>query len=457
MTADICKLIIGAVVPIISGYLILEIILFRRMMLGFLEKLALAYGTGIGMLTLLMFYLSLLKVRFTFSNITLSLILTVVLFISFFAKRGKPRGFLAQKQSICLSFVDKLLIVVIALVSLYVLFQALVTPLVDWDSWAIYGFKAKVFYLEKKVPLDFFKDATKSYSHFDYPLLVPLAEAWIHICLNNWNDQLAKIIFPLYFISLILIFYYGLKYFSNRRPALFFTSFLVTIPQLFYMGSSGYADLPLLFYYFTSVIFLFRAYHNDLDGDLLTISSIFAGFSAWTKNEGWAVSLFNILILLLIMLIQGRLNRRNLIILIRYALVVLFIAAPWFWFKNSLGLRNEVINNNLNMADIPGNLKRFPVILAWMGRNMILLKSWNLLWLFSAIIMIANFRKIITPPLLFISLALILYLGGGILLYIVAPHDITYYLSSTFDRFLLHMVPLILFLDGLLIFERERR
>jgi len=447
------KLFLGLGLPMFLGYFIVKTFTYKKDPFNFLEKLALSYGIGMGVLSLLMFFLSLLKIRFTFLNITLSLliILMLCLFVYIRSNNKDSNYKLQKKQNLHLSFIDKILVSIISIISLYVLFEALITPLVVWDSWAIYGFKAKAFYLDRGISIDFLKDATKSYMHPDYPLLLPLVEAWVYICLGSWNDQLVKVIFPFYFIGLIITFYYSLKYYIDKRPALLFTLFLVTIPQLFYLGSSGYADLPFTFYYFTSCIFIFRAYHNP-DRKLLLISGIFAGLAAWTKNEGLAISLFNIFILFIIMLIQGKMNRRNFLLVIQYALIIFLINAPWFWFKSSLGLYNSVVNSNtLNMVNILNNLNRLPIILTWMVKNIVFFKSWNLLWLLSIVIILFNFKKIISVPLLYISLSLILYLGIWVLIYIITPYDINWHLATSLDRVFLHITPLFLFLNGIAI------
>lgn len=459
MFITILRVIIGITVPLILGYLILEAILFKKVLLGFLEKAALSYGMGMGIVSLIMFCLALLKIELTLLNITVSLFIIAIVFLAPSLKAVRILVSQPKNTPKPTPFISKLLIGFIILVCGYVLFRALIIPLAAWDSWAIYGFKAKAFYLEKTVPVVFFKDATKSFSHFDYPLLVPLIEAWIYITVGSWNDQIVKIIFPFYFVGMLIIFYYSLKCYIENKFAILFTALLAAIPQLIYFGSNGYADLPLTFYYFTSVAFLARAFFGPaIDWKLLLISGIFSGLAAWTKNEGLALSLFNVFIISIVMFIQRRLNRQSLLLLVQYALILALIILPWLWFKNSLFLSNDVMNHqNLNLLNILNNLKRLPAILFRIAKEMSLFNSWNGLWVISIVLIIVNFKKIFRFPSYIILISSVLYLATCVLVYIVTPYDFNWHIHTSLSRLLIHIAPLFLFLDALLIFlDKER-
>lgn len=456
---DTFSVLIGMILPLILGWSIVKIILAKKNFLAFLEKFALSYMIGIGLLSLLMFILSLLHIAFTFFNITLSLMISILLCLLFEVKKsGLPVHF-SQKRGEPLKFFDKTLISAIIFVFIYVFFRSIITPLEAFDSWAIYGFKAKVFYLAQTVPTSFFMDFTKSYTHFDYPLSLPLIESWIYICLGSWNDQLVKIIFPFFFLSLIIIFYCNLKKFTGRKIALLATLLLVTIPYFINFVKTGYADLPFAVYYLISVVYLIRGLREG-DKYLLYISSISCGLAAWTKNEGLVISLSNTAIFFGLLLIQRKLNRRNLLLFLQYIFIIFLIISPWFCFKSFLHLSNDIINRNtLTIANIFDNLNRLPAILDCIGENMFvfkslfLFKSWNLIWPLSAIILFFNFKKMFKFPFWPVAISLFLYMGIWILMYIITPRDINWHLATSADRLLVGITPLVLFLDVLLIFR----
>ncbi len=449
---DTLKIIFSLSLPVMLGYIICKALLNNRSPFGLLYMLALSYGMGFGVLSVAMFLLSLCRIKFSVTNITLSLAIIAVIFLPVYLRtsRGRKKSDNPPKN---IPLIHKILIAVILLAFLTILLQALLVPLEAWDSWAIYGFKAKAFYLERMVSANFLKDATKSYSHPDYPLLVPLIEAWFYACLGSWNDQLVKIIFPLFFISLTILLYYNLRYYISRKYALLFTALFVTIPHCIFLGSSGYADLPLTFYYFTGFVFMLRAC-NDFDKRLLFISACFCAFAAWTKNEGIVISIFNFFMLLFVMILQKKIGLRNILLAMQYLLIIVLINAPWFWFKSSLGLVNDVVNRtNLSESIIINNLSRVQAVIAWAVKQMFLVNSWNLLWVFSSVIMILNFRKLFKLPSLPVFLSLLLYCGAWGFIFILSPYDINWHLATSFNRLMLQITPLVLFLDCLLIYQ----
>ena len=63
---------------------------------------------------------------------------------------------------------------------------ALSSPLVEWDAFAIWGFKAKVLVHEALRPAPaYFHDLTLSYSHLDYPLMVPFLTAGAYAAMGT--------------------------------------------------------------------------------------------------------------------------------------------------------------------------------------------------------------------------------------------------------------------------------
>jgi hypothetical protein len=90
---------------------------------------------------------------------------------------------------------------VISFEVLYVFFRTLIKPMESYDSIAIYALKSKIFYLEKIIPPDFFRNFASFVPHIEYPLLIPLAEAGLYTFLGSLNDLLVKMIFPLYYAA----------------------------------------------------------------------------------------------------------------------------------------------------------------------------------------------------------------------------------------------------------------
>lgn len=121
-----------------------------------------------------------------------------------------------------------------------------------------------------------------------YPLHIPMMLAML---LDAFGDTLpaAKIIFPLYYFSLILIFYeYLKKNFGNPLSGLS-TIVLATMPLIARHARLAYANLPLTYYLVVGVILILTAssysdkFHRRV---LLALAGIFMAFSVWTRPEG---------------------------------------------------------------------------------------------------------------------------------------------------------------------------
>jgi hypothetical protein len=88
------------------------------------------------------------------------------------------------------------------------------------------------------------------------------------------------------------------------------------VPAFHVSGLAQYADFPLA-YYILAVLILFNLYENQLTRErLMILVGVYAGFCAWTKNEGW---------LFIVVLITAR------------------ILEGIFYPKNKQQLRKEVI------------------------------------------------------------------------------------------------------------------
>ena len=125
-----------------------------------------------------------------------------------------------------------------------------------------------------------------------YPLNVPLN---IGIFKTLFAELLpaSKIIFPLFFLSLLVLLY---DHLSERMPihqAGLATLLLATAPILFRHATIGYANLPLTYYLLATVVLLHRAFTDDSGAEqnmtFLLVGS-FLALSAWTRPEGLLLS-----------------------------------------------------------------------------------------------------------------------------------------------------------------------
>lgn len=450
--AMLLSLILFVIITTFVGFNI--IMLFdRHNTFNWPERLGLSYLFGIAAVSVEMFIMGIFKIKFVTSYILLPWIFLFILNITLY--RPQRIKILLKKSSIArFDIFEKLLFSLLSFNVAYTFFRALMKPVESYDSVSIWALKAKVLYMAKTIPADFFHRISASFHgiHPDYPLLVPFSEVWFYTFLGNFNDYLVKIIFPLNFLAFLLIFYSALKRITkNRKISLLFTFILVSIKQFNDYATIGSADLQMAIYCFLTFIFLFMwvKYKNTA---YLTASVISCAFTFWTKNEG-ALILLIMLILLAVLLFTRKARKgfhKNSLLHPVFAILILFsLLAGWSVFKARLGLENDVINTGtftgLKQVDM---CKRIIPIGYEYQKHIFGFKKWNLIWIAFLYFVIVRFKS------LFTDYWYIMAPIGGILLtytivYMITPQDIYWHLSTTASRLLIHILPLAVFFIAL--------
>ncbi|NQT06836.1 MAG: glycosyltransferase family 39 protein [Candidatus Omnitrophica bacterium] len=441
------RLILGLTVTTAVGWLFVKIISLGEKR-PFLEEKALGYGLGIAILSLSFIDFWFLGLKPTFIYILLPWIVVFILLIitkRITLFRTQATRYDAEGP---ITFLEKFLLFGISVEVIHSFFKALVKPIEAFDSVAMYAIRAKVFFEAGGIPADFFKTITKAFPNSGHPPMIPLAEAWIYTIMGGLNDLLVKIIFPLFFVSLIIIFYFALRGFLNRKAALIFTFILATIPQLNHYASIGYADFALTFYFTAGFIYLFKWMRGKIKSDLF-ISAISLAFACWVKLEGWALFLCCALIFILFIMLEFR-KREGFIRLITFLLIVLILASPWLFIVKSAGLENEVykfesIGANRFISSFT-NLDRLPRILYEFQKQFFGPKKWNIVWIIFMALFILNIKTVFRGELKYPTLLLILVIAAYGYSYLLIPlkpgEPINWNVGSTLSRLFIHFTPL---------------
>jgi len=262
---------------------------------GAAARAAVAFALGLGAVSLQMFFYSLASIPFGTFAVTLpwaaaAIVMTTV------SGRGRARGpdGYGRRSSFRAGLAPgalwpgALLLVIIASQVAYAFSYAVILPVNGWDAWAIWFLKARAFFIDANVSPAFLTDQAYGYDHPDYPLLVPLSVAWVYTAVGRVAETSAKLLWPLQFVSLLVIFCWGILRATARagradRPglALLFTALLSLTPIIIvhaaglpapigglYTGDFvGYADLALSLYFLSSgVFFLLYVRESRVDG-----------------------------------------------------------------------------------------------------------------------------------------------------------------------------------------------
>ncbi len=329
----------------------------------------------------------------------------------------------------------------------YCVVQAISRPIAGWDVWAIWFLKAKAFFVSGGLPSTHF--FSTAYLHPDYPLLTPLAVTWHYLCLGRVDDQIAKILFPLSFLALVVMFGYTLTKEIGRDYGAAFTALLSLTPfAIMHAGGIdvakgwgdyvGYADLTLAMYFWGGAAYLYF-YEKTREPMWFFLSALFMGMGAWTKNEGLTYAAIGS-----VLLITSARNWRYAITGI--GLVSIFVL-PWMVFKTSLPLGNDVVGQ-ARWLGLANHIDRVPTIAAWAWRSMTG-GGFGLLWLAFAVSSALNWRRMLDTPLrsctVLVGVQLSVYVG----VYLITPRDLEWHLGTSIDRVLLHVAPLALWVTGL--------
>jgi len=447
------------------GWNILYFLSGRKELAGFsfLEQSGLSYLFGMGIISLQIFLMGACGISYTRVNVLAPWVFIAAINVLMSVRRHSDRKnrdtshFPVLKKRI--GKWDVSLFFLIALQTAYNAFRALMRPIESYDAVAIHALKAKVIYLSGGVGENFFGNISSFFqgAHPDYPLLIPLSQAWVYTFLGNLNDILVKMIFPIFYLSFILVFYAVLKRITKSRlTALLFTFLLATVKQFSDYSTIGYTDLETGIYFAIGLFYLYL-WFQEKEARFLAISLISSVLCLWTKNEGMLLALINVSVFLFYTLanIAKSKNRRILPFLL-YAGVLACAILAWTGFKESRGLVNE--NFNLSMVSA-GNLKvglgKVPGILYEYQKQFFGFKKWNIIWILSFLVFLTGFKAAFSKNIKYVTAALFLFSIGYSAVYIFSAVDIKFFLHSTGSRFLLHILPVAVFWMALIIHEKR--
>jgi hypothetical protein len=323
---------------------------------------------------------------------------------------------------------------------------ALSSPLAEWDAFAIWGFKAKVLAHEALRPTPaYFHDLTLSYSHLDYPLMVPFLTAGAYAAMGTVDDQTGKLVSVFLDVLIVPMVYLGLRWKLRRLPTACLSAIPAMLPVMFRYGGVGCADLPLAMFYAGSIFYAVRWIDRQQWPDLI-LAILFSAFAAFTKNEGMVLALMNGAVLLGFGLGGGR--RRAWIGSVAFFAGLLAMDAAWLIWSRSLPQTHEDYGSKLLSPLVVTHLPRLKEIIPAMLVQTAEFRVWGLLWIMTGMLALLGWRALARPYVLAMWILLGLHLMSYALAYSVTPWDLALLMPMTMDRLLLHTISAVIFLAG---------
>lgn len=222
------------------------------------------------------------------------------------------------------------------------LFAFLREPHGRWDAWLIWNMHARFLFRAGERWREAFA-AGLDWSHWDYPLLLPLAIArgWTY---QGGDGVAAPALIAFGFLALTAgLLAAALLLLRGRTEGCLAAMVLLGTPFFLFIGAAQFADVPLAFFFLATLVAL-TAQSRFPEGRpaLLVLAGLAAGFAAWTKNEGLLFALAATAALFVTTLLGdgGKAARRRTAAFLAGALPVLAVVLA---FKLTLAPANDIM------------------------------------------------------------------------------------------------------------------
>lgn len=252
------------------------------------------------------------------------------------------------------------------------------------DGWAIWAFKAKVFFLSRRIDLAFLRDDIRfGFAHLDYPLLLPLIEWWVYAHLGHVNDSVVRLVHVGYYLSLLAAFYGSLRTSIDRPTALLCTVVLGLLAPGVTNTLDGYADLIQGYYALLGFV-AFVAWVNRREPTDLVSAGVSLALGSHVKTEGlsWLLAI-TVSILLALWQVRRELSA-HVKPLLTFLAISVPVAGMWPLYRWAFDIPLSPVVT-LPTPDLV--VSRLPIILRALGAELGLRglwqSGWGLLWVFT--------------------------------------------------------------------------
>ncbi len=450
--------LIALMLPVALGYSLISLLDTRKIIPTTL-RLALAYGLGSGLLTLWMFLLGALHMPLTIQtlNYPLATFLAIcLLFISKSAKRSFSKRLRHAIPSFSLDPLSFLFLLFILLQTGYVFWRSFTVPVSAWDAFATHTFNAKILFYEQSLKY------LSSMPHNNYPLHVPLLQAWLALNLGQWDDLFIHAIFPLYFLSTLIVQYHFLRTYVSIRWSLLGLGLLVSSPFLIYHATIGYRDFSMLYYNFTTIVLLLL-WHRKKKNAHLVLAALFAGITSFVKLEGIGYLAIHLVLLTTILAHEQSMPLfRKFRLFFTFFIPAVSVCLIFHVYQHLIHPGTLPPNNNafglysIGLEHGIDYIGRLSTVLGKIIQNLFFSGNWNLLWLILSISVLQLIHRGISVEIKLLFLALILFAAIYLPAYTLTQHY--YWISQTetvLSRCILHILPLATVLIVLINFSKK--
>jgi hypothetical protein len=407
------------------------------------ERLCCAWPIGASILAWWMFGLFSIGIAWSWWSIGLPLALAA-LFAIWLGRRRGPIGWPAR-PNLWPSW-ELYGAIVVGALAVCVAALALLVPFTDADTWRIWSFKARGFYIDSGMERVLSLYRHIELYHAGYPPAQPLVQTWGYLAMGGISERLVKLIFPIWYLACVGMTYCACRQWCSGALAMGWALLLASTPILLDHATLGNADLALAAALLLGGWALARWIESGQRVWLFAGALGLAG-AAWIKLDGLYLGAGMIVLAALGRAIARRRDRHAAIQSVLAGSIALggLLAAviPWHFYAISLGLDNDIPSARVLQHQGAAIVRRaFAIIgqellLSHGNSSYGLLESkYGVFWMVCFATVIANWRRMARDG---IGLFLILSVVGGIGCYAAIYTLHPYY---SIDRYLLHIAPL---------------
>ncbi len=298
-----------------------------------------------------------------------------------------------------------------------------------WDAWSIWTMHAKFLFYD-----NFYSKYLTVYAgtpHSDYPLMLPGIIAYFWKCIGEINAFIPFII--AYLNNFFLVLGCGFLIYKKHGNIIgLFTIVILTWTSFIYpYSASQYSDTLLAV--FIMLPFLNLANRNKNNSNVITCINGFVVASAgWIKNEGIVFFIVYTLFFLFSQSERGK-SKGYYFLGAIFPLLIIVITKSILPSNDLVNIDRSFITLWRDVTDVNRYLLIFKEMV------IILIKEPFLVFIISFAV-IFNLKYFLSREFFIVSTLMVIYFG----VYLITPHDLKWHLSTSLNRLLHQVSPLIL-------------
>ena len=323
---------------------------------------------------------------------------------------------------------------------------SLIEPRGHWDAWMIWNLRATQIFRGG----EYWRDAFQAPIHPDYPWLLPALVALGWRTTGSEMTVVPVFVAAFFTFATVLVLHSALALWRSATQAALASVVLLGTIVFVIEGPKQYADVPLGFFFLTTLALLTRYEAGRRDRSLLVLAGMTTGLATWTKNEGLLFALA--VIATRAILVTWRTGVRSYLReALYFAIGLLPILVCFVYFKVVFAPPSLVAaqGTQATLAKLQTPARYFVVAKAfkdafveWSGNNVL-----APFWALGVYAICVGFREQVGRNLGVVTVAVVLgvMLTGYSLAYLTTPYKLELQINSSLDRLLLQLWPSALF------------